>query len=242
MKKKILSLALAVALIAIVVSGSLAYFTDDDEVTNTFTVGSVLIEIFENDTQTTSDTMAFGKLTPVVKTPASTDESYIKKAVDVKNVGLNAAYIRTHLAIPTKLVGYLTLDVSTDWTKVAETTAAVEENGANVSYTVYTYDYATAVEPNAFTPELLKGVYLASDVDIKDNPATDTADLEFCKPDGNGGYTFSGYVAHNKSNEGYTSVTVNVLVASEAIQAQGFDNATTALNTGFGENTNPWQA
>ena len=41
MKKKVLSIALIVALIAIVVSGSLAYFTDRDEVNNTFTIGSV---------------------------------------------------------------------------------------------------------------------------------------------------------------------------------------------------------
>ena len=40
MKKKVLTVALVVALIAIMVSGTLAYFTDNDEVTNTFTIGS----------------------------------------------------------------------------------------------------------------------------------------------------------------------------------------------------------
>ena len=49
MKKKVLTVALVVALIAIVVSSSLAYFTDTDQVTNTFTVGSVKIEIYENE-------------------------------------------------------------------------------------------------------------------------------------------------------------------------------------------------
>lgn len=48
MKKKVLTVALVVALIAIMVSGTLAYFTDNDEVTNTFTIGSVEIEIHEN--------------------------------------------------------------------------------------------------------------------------------------------------------------------------------------------------
>ena len=47
MKKKILSVALVVAVLAIVVGGTLAYFTDDDKVTNTFTFGSVLIDIIE---------------------------------------------------------------------------------------------------------------------------------------------------------------------------------------------------
>lgn len=239
MKKKILSAALVVALIAIVVSGTLAYFTDTDEVTNTFTIGSVHIEIFENNEATTTDTIAFTKpLTPVVNSDPSLDESYIHKAVKVQNTGLNAAYIRTHLAIPTDLVGYLVLDVSADWVQVAES-AAVRDG---VAYTVYTYDYLSAVDPQAFTPDLLKGVYLASVVDIKDNPDTPSADLEFCKPDGNGGYSFSGFVAHSKVDGGYTSATVNVLVASQAIQVQGFENgATNALDTGFGQGTNPWQ-
>ena len=48
MKKKVLSVALVVAMIAIMVSGTLAYFTARDDVTNTFTVGSVEIEIYEN--------------------------------------------------------------------------------------------------------------------------------------------------------------------------------------------------
>ena len=110
-----------------------------------------------------------------------------------------------------------------------------------VAYTVFTYDHTVAVDPGKFTAELLQGAYLKSEVDIKDNPATASADLEFCKPDGNGGYSFSGFVAHNKVDGGYTSNTLNILVASEAIQAQGFDGATNALNSGFGKNTNPWQ-
>jgi len=49
-------------------------------------------------------------------------------------------------------------------------------------------------------------------------------------------------VAHNKTDGGYKSNTLTILVASEAIQAQGFTNgATNALNSGFGTNTNPWQ-
>lgn len=238
MKKKVLTVALAVVLIAIMVSGSLAYFTAEDKVDNTFTVGSVLIEIFENNEVTTSDTITFTKpLTPVVNTIPSADESYIHKAVKVKNTGLNVAYIRTHLAIPTKLVGYLMPDLNTadGWTQIGTATVTGD-------YTVYTFDYTDKVEANAFTPDLLKGVYLASDVDIKDNPDTATADLEFCKPNGDGTYTFSGFAAHSKVTGGYESVTVNVLVASQAIQAQGFDGgATAALDSGFGTGTNPWQ-
>lgn len=49
MKKKITAIALVVAMLAIaVVGGSLAYFTDAKEATNTFTVGNVKIELLES--------------------------------------------------------------------------------------------------------------------------------------------------------------------------------------------------
>ena len=47
MKKKIVSLALVVAVIAIAAMGTLAYFTDTDDATNTFTAGDVAIDLTE---------------------------------------------------------------------------------------------------------------------------------------------------------------------------------------------------
>lgn len=47
MKKKIISIALVVAMIAIIAAGSFAYFTDTDDATNTFTVGKVDITLTE---------------------------------------------------------------------------------------------------------------------------------------------------------------------------------------------------
>lgn len=240
-KKKILTIALVIALIAIMVTSSLAYFTDNDEVTNTFTVGSVLIDIWENDQITDEPEIEFDEpLIPVVDaTNPADDDNYVDKIIQVESNGENPAYIRTHIAVPKALDGYLRLDVSLDgWTQHTYTTPATVDG---VEYIVYTYDHTDAVAKDNFTSVLLKGVYLDSAADIKDNPDTPSADLEFCKPNGDGTYTFSGFVAHNKVTDGYTSNTVSVLVASQAIQAQGFDNAATALNTGFGENTNPWK-
>ena len=78
-------------------------------------------------------------------------------------------------------------------------------------------------------------MYLASDVDLE---ADSNGSLWFVKKT-NGEITDrSGFLAHTKTANGYTSNTVNVLVASQAIQAQGFADATTALNTGFPQN--PW--
>ena len=240
MKKKILTVSLALALIAIVVSGSLAYFTAQDQVTNTFTIGSVLIDIWENNTPTDSDVMEFDTpLVPIVNTndPAA-DDGFADKVVKVENTGVSSAYVRTHIAVPTALIGYLELKLDLSaWTYVGTTTATVE--GAD--YTVFTYDYNSALAADAFTEDLLLGAYLKADVDLKDNPATPSADLEICKKEADGTYTFSGYVAHEKTNAGYEATTLNILVASEAIQSQGFtQGATDALNSGFGANTNPW--
>ncbi len=244
MKKKILTVALVLALLAIVVSGSLAYFTAQDQVTNTFTIGSVLIDIWENNEATDEDVLEFDTpLVPIVNTTDVTaDAGYAAKAVKVENTGVSSAYVRTHIAFPTALIGYLEAKVDlTAWTYVGTLAGSSTATVDGVDYTVFTYDYNSALAAGEFTEEVLKGVYLKSDVDLKDNPATPSADLEICKKEADGSYTFSGYVAHEKTTNGYEATTLKILVASEAIQSQGFtEGATAALNTGFGANTNPW--
>ena len=60
MKKKILALTLCVAMLAIMlVSGTLAYFTDNDAKTNTFTVGNVSIVLTEPKWDTVGAAEAF---------------------------------------------------------------------------------------------------------------------------------------------------------------------------------------
>lgn len=236
MKKKVLSIALVLSLLAIMVGGTLAYFTAEDEVKNTFTVGSVKIEIYENDEETVGDTMEFGPLTPVVNVEdPSADISYVNKVVDVKNTGNNRAYVRVHIAVPTKLVyNYLCLDLDdAGWNRISNSTAVVD----GVEYDVLTYDYNTAVEPGEFTSDLLKGVYLASDVDLLEDA---NGNLEFIRRLDGGFIDHSGFIAHTKNADGtYTSASVKVLVAAQAIQVDGFENgATAALNAGF--NGHPW--
>ena len=54
MKKKLLAIGLAVAVLAVTIVGmSIAYFTDTDDATNTFTVGEVKVQLIEQQkTQT----------------------------------------------------------------------------------------------------------------------------------------------------------------------------------------------
>ena len=236
MKKKILTAAIIVSVLALMVSTSLAYFTAQDEAKNVFTVGSVNIEIYENDNPTDDDEFDFGALTPVVNvTDPTADPSYINKVVDVKNTGLNKAYIRTNIAVPAALVDYLVLDYGTltGWTAQTSSTATVD----GVDYVVYTFDHDAIVAAGDFTTELLKGVYLASNVDLEEDA---NGNLQFILRDANGAkIDESGFVAHTNNGDGtYTSANVHVLVASQAIQADGFADATTALNSGFAGN--PW--
>lgn len=85
MKKKIVSLALVASLLALViVGGTLAYFTDDEDVTNTFTVGNVDIVLDEGAWVDVS------KVAPGV--------NYDKEPV-VYNVGVNDAWIRVDVTL-----------------------------------------------------------------------------------------------------------------------------------------------
>ena len=233
MKKKIIVISAAVALLALLaMSTSLAWFSDNDEITNVFTVGSVKIE----QNEVGADGGAFVQdqdLMPIVNVndPAA-DENYIPKIVDITSTGENPAYVRTHIAIPTKLVGTLKLQLSdsTKWIPATTYESATSVDG--VDYTVYSFTYTDALNKGDVTDDLLLGVYVDAKTDLKDNPATTEADLEFCYfDDATGEYVFTGYVAWKA--DGTANEKVNVLVATQACQSQGFTDAQTALDTVF---------
>ena len=116
MKKKITALCLCVALLAVAVVGaSLAYFTDNDQADNTFTAGSVKIQLIEE--QSNADHTGFvpydGEkvLMPIVgsaqgeKYPNGQPKAanYIDKVVTIQNTGKSAAWIRAYYAVPSDL-------------------------------------------------------------------------------------------------------------------------------------------
>ena len=91
MKKKIFTLCLAVALAATaVVGGTLAYFTDTDDATNTFTVGNVDIELTEPEWD--EEGCESAKLIPgreIVKDPTITVTSDSERAYTFMKVKLS---------------------------------------------------------------------------------------------------------------------------------------------------------
>lgn len=91
MKKKIVSLAMAVVMLAIMmVSFTMAYFIDEDTKTNTFTTGDVQIEVREEN----------GDGTPFTQNQKILPGETVNKYVYVDNVGENAAYVRVTFMWP----------------------------------------------------------------------------------------------------------------------------------------------
>lgn len=239
MKKKITVIALAVALLAIAVGGTLAWFTDTDEATNVFTVGSIDIVQNEEFDETTA------QLLPVVGTdPEDADDNYIEKTVTVENVGKNSAFVQTFVAVPALLDnnGILKLydenAADNGWTKVDgdANTAGVQPvatgisvDGETVEYNVYLYRYNSALAKNTETEACLEYVYIASSIDLNtyDNNNDGVSETAyFVLPDGT---EITGF---NAAGE------LNVYVATQATQTDGFTSAEQALTSSFANH--PW--
>ena len=105
-KKKILVLALTIAMVAILaVGGSLAYLTDTKTATNTFTVGNVQIDLIEQEKLAGEETLKpYKDGDKVLKPGKSNDGNAVSKIVTVENTGANDAWVWVELKIPTVLV------------------------------------------------------------------------------------------------------------------------------------------
>jgi predicted ribosomally synthesized peptide with SipW-like signal peptide len=88
-KKKVLIAAFVLALV-LSIGGVLAYFSDSETKTNTFTVGKVRIELNETAWDTTGKTAAESVL----------PNQMIDKNPTIKNTGNNAAYVFIKVSIP----------------------------------------------------------------------------------------------------------------------------------------------
>ena len=245
MKKKITALCLCVALLAVAVVGaSLAYFTDNDQADNTFTAGSVKIQLIEE--QSNADHTGFvpydGEkvLMPIVGSaqgekypngqPAA--ENYIDKVVTIKNNGKSAAWIRAYYAVPSDLddgFGETFNAGNVDGRTTYENEWKWKNNGKwqyfetvmdGVSYNVYFADYYQPLEAKDTTVQLICGVYLDKNVDMKDGKYIDPR--------------------HPDADLSILEGTVHYPVFAVAVQADGFDNAADAITAAFGANYNPW--
>ena len=151
MKKKIFTIALVVALAAIlIVGGTMAFFTDTKTKDNTFTIGDVSIDLLEPNWD-----------------PTNTDNKYpgqtLAKDPQVKNDGTNDAFVRI------KVEG---LDALKTAGLSAEDIALEGLDTANWTLKDGYYYYNTKVAKDETTPALFTGIIIPADTNGDASHAT----------------------------------------------------------------------
>lgn len=266
MKKKITAICLCVALLAIAIVGAtLAYFTDTDKATNTFTVGNVDIQLIEqqrktdangNKTTELEDFEQEKKLYPIVGSAQGdkdaigmpTAKNYVDKMVSVKNVNSDDAYIRVYFAIPSALDdGYETFNAGKNVLHF-NFGNKVDAGGVTSTFgTDWTWMhgdnkwnyYETTIDGIAYN------VYFANyNSIVKADETTSQAiqgvylDKSFTFKDGQA-YAFDEEKAL-ALDDGWDWSKVSCPVFAIACQSEGFDSADAAFTAAFGANYNPW--
>lgn len=257
MKKKITALCLCVALLAVAVVGaSLAYFTDTDNATNTFTVGNVAIDLIEQERDGKGGLKAFEngkKLSPIVGSAQGekddygmpTAKNYVDKMVTIQNTGSEAAYIRAYFAIPAALDdGYETFNAGLNTLHfnfgnkvvngVISSTEGVEWKWTHGSKWNYFETTIGNIKYNVYYADYYKA--------LDPNATTEQLvqgvylDKSFDMKDGKA-YAFGKELT---VDEGWNWNEISCPVFAVACQADGFDNAADAITAAFGAQYNPW--
>lgn len=256
MKKKIVALCLCVALAVVAIGGAtLAYFTDTDNETNTFTVGNVKIDLIEQQ-RGENGLVPFEqnkKLYPIVGSAQGdkdeygmpTAKNYVDKMVTIKNTGSEKAYIRAYFAIPAALDdGYERFNAGLNVLHFNFGNKVV--NGAISSTEGVEWFWTHGNKWNYFETTIdgiAYNVYYADYYQAVDADATTEQliqgvylDKSFDMKDGKA-YAFGEELS---LDEGWNWNNVSCPVFAVACQAEGFDNASDAITAAFGAQYNPW--
>jgi len=143
MKRRVLGMALIVALVAIIAVGAtLAYFTDTTQaVKNTFTMGDVDITLTEE-----VDAIATQSADGYTYTGVMPGVEMVKKPI-VTNVGPNEAWIRVNVTVTKAAAWKAALGEGADLTTVFGgyvdadwTRASIKEEGDTITYSYYLND------------------------------------------------------------------------------------------------------
>ena len=270
MKKKLTAIFLCVALVAIAIVGaSLAYFTDTDEATNTFTVGNVSIDLIESrfhregndnsgDTSIPDPAQTASGMTYVtdghkaftddeIKADAQNYSQYIAergenmvpgrgvaKCPYVVNTGANDAYIRIRVMIPSAANNDFVTNVheggviTNQWCSTSfisgefidgkgggwDNAPAIERNvdKDGMKYDVYTFTRTEPLKAGAMT-EWNVWNFIGIDKTATSDDVQKAIDAGAIKV---------------VETDGAKTMTLNVLVEADAIQSEGFANATEA--------------
>lgn len=254
MKKKILALCLVVALaVTAVVGGTLAYFTDTDNETNTFTAGGVKIDLIEQERDGNGGLQNFTQnqvLMPIVGSAQGEKdgqgqpvaENYVDKMVTIKNTGKSGAYVRAYFAIPSALDdGYDTFNAGANILHFNFGNA----NGATTYGNQWNWKqdngkwnyFETTIDNVAYN------VYYADYYQILPAGATTEQFVSgvyldsHVDMDANGNYIDTRFPSADLS---VLNGDVNCPVYAVAVQADGFDSVDEAVTAAFGANFNPF--
>ena len=257
MKKKIVSLALAVCLIAIAAVGTLAYFTDKDAETNTFTAGGVKIDLIEqqvNEAGTELEAFEQDKvLMPIVGSAQGEKDNfgqpvaanYIDKIVTIKNTGKSDAYVRAYFAIPAALDdGYETFNAGANilhfnFGNVKTDNGLVSTEGVQWNWThgnKWNY-FETTIDNVAYN------VYFADYYQTLAAGATTEQFVSGVYLDSHVDMDAQGNYIDTRFPDADLSIlngSVKCPVFAVAVQADGFDSAADAVDAAFGAQYNPW--
>lgn len=260
-KRKILALASAVCMVAILaIGGTLAYFTSTDEATNTFTTGGVKIDLIEQQVNKDGTALEDFKqnqvLMPIVGAAQGDKDkfgqpvaaNYIDKIVTIKNEGTSAAWVRAYFAIPSALDDGF-------------------EESFNASMNILHFNFGNVDGRTTYNNEWLWGSeakpehsgwnYFETKID---DVAYNVYFADYYQPLAAGETTeqfISGvYLDANVdmndqkqytiTRNGVTSViegfdgSAKCPVFAVAVQADGFDNAADAIKAAYDADFNPW--
>ena len=257
MKKKIVSLALAVCLIAIAAVGTLAYFTDKDAETNTFTAGGVKIDLIEQQVnEAGTELEAFEQdqvLMPIVGSAQGEKDNfgqpvaanYIDKIVTIKNTGKSDAYVRAYFAIPADLDdGYETFNAGANILHF--NFGNVKTDNGLVSTEGVQWNWTHGNKWNYFETTIDGVVYNVYFADYYQAlPAGETTEQfvsgvyldSHVDMDAQGNYIDTRFPNADLS---ILNGSVKCPVFAVAVQADGFDSADAAVTAAFGAQYNPW--
>ena len=253
MKKKLLAMCLVVALAATaVIGGTLAYFTDTDTETNTFTAGGVKIDLIEQQVGE-NGLEPFEQdqvLMPIVGSAQGEKdqygqpvaENYIDKIATIENKGKSDAYVRAYFAIPSALDdGYDTFNAGLNvlhfnfGNNNGVSTFGNEWNWKNESGT-WKY-YETEIDGVKYN------VYYADYTKILAAGATTEQFISGVYLDSHVDMVNGNYVDTRDPQADISILAGDVKcpVMAVAVQAAGFDNADAAVEAAFGANFDPFE-
>lgn len=211
MKKVLLMCTAYVLVAALAIGGTIAYLTSEDSDVNVMTLGNVTIE--QHEQQLADDGVTLEPFEQAKDLYPGKPNTAISKIVTVENTGKSDAYFRTLIAFE---------DIDSETFGSGFTIFQNPDGSWNSDYT-WGFANVVEIEVDGVKYDVWEALYNGV------LPAGETSSASLT----------NYWLKETCTNEDMEALggTYEILVLSQAVQADGFVNAETALNTAFGELT-----